>query len=189
MATTGPVVGPSSEPASDPLAATTCFAFHGEYTALEAFPYQLHRDAWGRLVLTDASGAAHVGVEPVRGFPITGPNYGLSLLDVDGRELAWIEDLDALPDPVRSVLKEELPRREFMPRLRRVVRVSGVAEPTEWDVETDRGLTRFVLKSEDDVRRLAGGRALIVDAHGIRYLIEDLNALDSLSRRVLERYL
>jgi hypothetical protein len=64
-----------------------------------------------------------------------------------------------------------------------------VSEPTEWDVETDRGLTRFILNSEDDIRRLGEGRALLVDAHGIRYLIPRLDSLDPFSRRVLERYL
>jgi hypothetical protein len=155
---------------------------------LHAVSFQLHLDVWGRLVLTDAAGESH-GVEVVRGFPISDPRRGISLLDAEGRELVWIEDIETLPAPVRALLEEELPRREFMPQLLRVVRVSGVAEPTEWDIETDRGPTRFVLTSEDDVRRLGDGRALIVDAHGIRYLIPDLNALDAHSRRILERYL
>jgi len=152
-------------------------------------PFQLHLDAWGRLVLTDAAGRQHVGVESVRGFPVSSPRHGVSLLAADGNELTWIESLDALPENTRTLLEEELPRREFMPQLQRVVRVSGVSEPTEWDVETDRGLTRFILNSEDDIRRLGEGRAILVDAHGIRYLIPRLDSLDPFSRRVLERYL
>ena len=73
--------------------------------------------------------------------------------------------------------------------VRRIVRISAPVEPSEWEVETDRGRTRFVLNSEDDVRRLSDHRALIFDAHGIRYLIPDLRALDGTSRRLLERYL
>jgi hypothetical protein len=151
--------------------------------------YGLHLDAWGRLVLTEGSGQVHVGVEVVRGFPITAPRKGISLLDANGHELVWIEDLDVVEQTLRQLIEEELPRREFLPQLRRVLSVSGVVEPTEWEVETDRGLARFILNSEDDVRRLTEGRAMVIDAHGIRYLIADIEGLDSLSRRLLERYL
>ncbi len=151
--------------------------------------YRLHLDTWGRLVLTDDEGREHAGVEVVRGFPITAPRRGISLLGTDGRELVWIEALDEVEEPTRQLLEEELPRREFLPQLRRVLRVSGVVEPTEWEVETDRGVARFILNSEDDVRRLGEGRAMVIDAHGIRYLIANVEALDPLSRRLLERYL
>jgi hypothetical protein len=151
--------------------------------------FQLHLDAWGRLVLTEGSGRQHVGVEVVRGFPISDPRRGISLLDTEGREVVWIESLDDLPAEARAVLEEELPRREFMPQVRRVLHVSGVVEPTEWEVETDRGTTRFTLNSEDDVRRLGPARAILTDANGIRYLIPDLASLDAHSRRALERYL
>ena len=152
-------------------------------------PFGLHYDAWGRLVLTDAAGREHVGVEPVRAFPISDPRHGLALCDAEGHELVWVEDLDALPPPLRRFLEDDLARREFVPVVRRIVAVSAPVEPSEWEVETDRGRTRFVLNSEDDVRRLSDHRALLVDAHGIRYLIPDTRALDATSRRLLERYL
>ncbi len=154
-----------------------------------AGPFALHYDAWGRLVLTDADGRQHVGVEPVRAFPISDPRHGLALLDAEGRELAWIDSLDDLPAPVRRVLEDDLARREFLPVIRRILKVSAPVEPSEWEVETDRGTTRFVLNSEDDVRPLGDSRALIHDARGIRYLIPDLRRLDATSRRLLERYL
>ena len=36
--------------------------------------FQLERDAFGRLVLTDIEGVRHVGVVPVRAFPLTAPD-------------------------------------------------------------------------------------------------------------------
>ena len=36
--------------------------------------YRLHRDAFGRLILTDADGTAHEDVTPVRAFPICAPD-------------------------------------------------------------------------------------------------------------------
>ena len=76
-----------------------------------------------------------------------------------------------------------------MPQIHRIVRVSLQTEPCEWEVETDRGPTKFVLKSDDDVRRLDKRRAMVIDAHGIHYLIPDTDALDRHTRRILERYL
>jgi hypothetical protein len=152
-------------------------------------PFGLHRDAWGRLVLTAPDGRQHTGVEPVRAFPLSDPRHGIALCDGNGREFVWIDDLDSLPAPLRQVLEEELAGREFVPVIVRVFSVSAPVEPSEWEVETDHGLTRFLLNSEDDVHPLDEHRALVTDAHGIRYLIPDLRQLDATSRRLLERYL
>ena len=161
---------------------------HSEHVA-ELTGWIFERDAWGRLMVTDAAGRNLRNIEVIRGFPITDSNYGISLRDADGNEIAWIERLDHLAEPGQSLLREELTGREFVPVLQRIVRINGHTEPTEWEVETDRGPTRFVLSSEEDVRRLEGRRAMLVDSRGVRYLIPDLSALDSASRRILERYL
>jgi hypothetical protein len=150
-----------------------------------AFSY----DPLGRLVFRDADGREHVDVSPVRGFPISEPDYAVSICDVDGRELLWIERLSDLPGAPREVLRTDLARREFMPILQRIVRISTNSEPCEWEVETDRGSTSFVLRTDEDVRRLEGRRAMVIDANGVSYLIPDLASLDAASRRYLERYL
>ena len=150
-----------------------------------AFSY----DKLGRLVFRDADGREHVDVTPVRGFPISEPDYAVSICDVDGLELLWIERLSDLPGAPREVLRTDLAQREFMPILQRIVRISTNAEPCEWEVETDRGRTSFVLRTDEDVRRLEGRRAMVTDANGVSYLIPDLDLLDASSRRYLERYL
>jgi hypothetical protein len=151
--------------------------------------FGLSHDTFGRLVLIDAEGRRHVGVTPHRAFPISDPHRGISICDADGHEIRWIDSFDDLSPAVRQTLQDELARRDFLPVVRRIVRVSGDIEPSEWVVETDRGETKFVLNSEDNVRRLENHGAMIVDAHGIRYLITDVRALDTPSRRILERYL
>jgi hypothetical protein len=152
-------------------------------------PFGLHHDAWGRLVLTDAEGRQHAGVELVRAFPLSDPRHAIAICDAQGRELVWLADLDALPSPLARQIEEELAKREFVPLIRRILKVSAPVEPSEWEVETDRGRTSFVLDSEDDVHELDEQRALITDTHGIRYLIPDIQQLDAHSRRLLERYL
>src|SRR5262245_44646214 len=100
--------------------------------------FQLEHDPWGRLVLTDTWGAKHVGVEPVRAFPLSDAGHGISICDVQGRELVWIDRLDELAAPVRQMLEEHLARREFVPILKRITHVSSPIMPAEWEVETDR---------------------------------------------------
>ncbi|MCC7083504.1 MAG: DUF1854 domain-containing protein [Pirellulales bacterium] len=151
--------------------------------------FRLEYDSFGRLVLMAADGARHVGVEPVRAFPMTDPQRGLSLVGPDGQELVWIDDPTRLSPQIRETLDHELAAREFAPQILRVLNVSLQVDPCEWEVETDRGTTSFVLRSEEDVRRLDARRALVIDAHGIRYLIPNIQSLDRQSRRILERYL
>ncbi|WP_253945981.1 DUF1854 domain-containing protein [Niveibacterium sp. COAC-50] len=151
--------------------------------------WQLERNAFGRLVLTDAAGERHENVVPVRAFPIAAPEDGLSLVSQDGHELAWVDRLGDLPPTVREMVETELGSREFVPEIRRLISVSTFATPSTWTVETDRGETQFILRGEEDIRRLAGSTMLIADSHGIQFLIRDPQALDRHSRRLLDRFL
>jgi len=150
---------------------------------------QLERDPFGRLVLIDAEGQRHIGVVPVRAFPLTAPEDGISLVGPDGRERVWIDRLDQLPDSARVLLGQELAPRDFAPTLQRLHKVSSFGVPSTWTVSTDRGETQFVLKAEEDIRRLEGGALLIASAHGVQFRIPDVKALDRGSRKLLERFL
>lgn len=151
-------------------------------------PFQLTRNAFGKLVFSDAEGT-HEGVVPVRAFPIAAPESGIALVDPDGHELAWIDRLADLPADIRTLLEEELKNREFLPEIKRLKHVSTFAVPSTWDVETDRGEARFVLKGEEDIRRIAHDTLLIADSHGVQYLVRDVQALDKASRKLLDRFL
>lgn len=154
-----------------------------------ARPFGLSLDAWGKLVLIDAEGERHVGVTPIRIFPTTDAEHWISIVDSKGRELALIEDPSSLAQNVREMLEVELAQREFMPEILQILYVSSIMEPCDWEVITDRGPTRFVLKSEDDVRRLGPYSGIIIDAHGVRYLVRDSRTLDLYGRRALEQYI
>ena len=152
--------------------------------------FTLERNPFGRLVLTTADGTQHVGVVPVRAFPVVAPNEGLSLVNTDGHVAAWVARMDTLPAPLRTLLDEELATREFVPQVRRLVGVSSFTTPSTWRVETDRGDTTFVLKGEEDIRRLGSrSRLMIASEEGIHFLVPDVAALDKASRKLLERFL
>jgi len=150
--------------------------------------YTLERDALGRLVFIDAAGVPHIGVYPVRAFPITEPDAGISIMDQSGKELYWFDGITAIPDGELTLIEEELAAREFMPVIEKITKVSTFATPSIWDIETDRGPTRIRLKGEEDIRRIAGNMLLIADSNGLQFLIKDSTKLDKLSKKLLDRF-
>jgi hypothetical protein len=151
--------------------------------------WHLTRLPSGRLRLETATGETHDGVVAVRAFPVSAPGDAVALVDAAGRELVWMDTLSALADGQRRLVEEALAEREFLPEIRRLTGISRTAAPSVWSVDTDRGPTRFVLRGEEDVRRLGGGRLLVTDESGIHYLVRDEAALDRHSRRLLEHFL
>ena len=149
---------------------------------------QLERDALGRLVLIDTQGVRHVGVHPVRAFPITAPVAGIGIMDQSGKELYWYPSLAAIPGSELALIEDELAAREFMPVIEKITKVSTFATPSIWDIETDRGPTRIRLKAEEDIRRIAGNTLLIADSNGLQFLIKDSTQLDKVSRKLLDRF-
>jgi hypothetical protein len=152
-------------------------------------PFELRRDSFGKLVLTGVDGIVHEGVSPVRAFPIQAPDQGISLVLHNGQEVAWIDDIADLPADVRALVAEELEGREFMPEISHVASVSSFATPCTWYVKTDRGDTEFVLKGEEDIRRIGPSSLLVADSHGIQFLIRDMFGIDKHTRRILDRFL
>ncbi|GAB1393371.1 DUF1854 domain-containing protein [Rhodocyclaceae bacterium] len=154
--------------------------------------FSLTRNAFGQLVFikVGAGETAHVGITPVRAFALTAPDAGISLMSPEGKELLWIDSLDSLPENERILIVEELAQREFMPVISRILSVSSFATPSTWQVETDRGPTMLILKSEDDIRRLKSpGGLLIADGNGLHFMIRDRRDLDAHSQRILKRFL
>jgi hypothetical protein len=151
--------------------------------------HHVRRDSFGKLVFTDEQGIAHVGVVPIQAFPIEAPSENISLVGPEGHELAFIQQLSGLDVDTRRLLLEELTQREFIPVIDKLLSVSTYSTPSTWQVRTDRGTTSFVLKGEEDIRRLKGNGLLITDSHGVTYRVLDMRALDRLSRRMLDRFL
>ena len=151
---------------------------------------QIERDAFERLMLTDAEGTPHVGIVPVRAFPIEAPLEGLSLIAADGKEALWVARMVDLQPAHRQLIEEDLAVREFVPTIERILSVSSFSTPSTWELQTDRGATQMVLKAEEDIRKLSGRTKLqITGQDGVQFRIPDSNKLDKASRKLLERFL
>ena len=152
-------------------------------------PFDLQRDAFGRWTLTLPDGTLHSGVVAVRAFPVSQPEGGAALMDKEGHELMWVPSIGQLPEPLKSELLQALKEREFLPEILQLQEVSSFVTPSIWTVKTHLGTTQFMLKGEEDIRRLTGTVLLINDAHGVQYMIRDLAAMDKQSRKLLDRFL
>lgn len=150
---------------------------------------KLSTNSFGQLVAKLNDGTEYVDVQPVRGFPLSQPDFGVSLMNEHGVEILWIERLGDCPTDVQKIIRDDLARGDFLPIISRVYSISSDHEPCEWDVQTDRGRVKFVLKNDEDVRRVDANRAIITDAHRVEYLVVDKKSMDPVSKRYIERYL
>lgn len=152
-------------------------------------PFDLQRDAFGRWVLQMPDGTRHCPVTALRAYPVSAPDSGVALMDADGHEIVWIDELADLDVALRAQVQQALSEREFLPEILQLTGVSSFATPSTWSVLTDRGVTQFLLKGEEDIRRLTGTVLLINDANGVQFMIRDLAAMDKHSRKLLDRFL
>ena len=150
--------------------------------------FQLSRDEWSHLKLTDSSGLDYLDVAVIPLFPISASKQWVSIVSSDGEEIACIDSMQGLSESNIALLQEELSLREFVPIIQKVIRVSGITEPCEWFVETNHGPTSFVLKTEEDVRRISAKAVNITDDNCIRFRVEDMKQLDKRSRAFVEWY-
>jgi len=151
--------------------------------------FKLARNSAGQLQFISGDGVIAEDVNPVRAFPISAPDQGLSIISKDGHELAWIPDLAAIPAEMKALINSVLAQREFMPAILRITQVSSFATPSIWDVETDKGNTQLTLKAEDQIWRLKNNRLLITDKNGVNFTINNIEQLDKHSRKLLDRFL
>jgi hypothetical protein len=150
---------------------------------------KLHHDASGLWVFTSDQGQTHCGVSVVRAFPIQTPDLGIAILDADGHELAWVEDLNRVSEPTQTLIRQALQAREFMPEILKIRSVSGYVTPCTWNIQTDRGDTELLLKGDENIRRVSSNTLLITDSFGIHYLIRDVMQLNRDSRKLLDRFM
>ena len=151
--------------------------------------FQFDQGSSGRWIYVSAEGRQHDHVLAVRSFPVAAPEEGIAIVDVDGKELLWISHLNLLTEALRANILKAMTQREFMPQILKLYGVSGFVAPSTWDIETDRGRTKLLLKGEEDIRRLSGTVLLVTDGHGVQFLIRDLAQMDRHSRKLLDRFL
>jgi len=129
-------------------------------------------------------------VDLYQAFPFSLEYQYISVRDDKGDEIGIIKDLKEFPPQSQEAIRKELSWRYYAPQITRILDLKDEFGHLYWDVETNYGFRKFVTRARDEgIYPIAGGRLLIVDMAGNRYVIEDSRRLDAKSLRFLEPYI
>lgn len=120
--------------------------------------------------------------------PISGKGREVAILDDKKKEIVTLKSLDCLDPEARKIAAEELDQRYLVARIKRVISTQTSFGSRYWDVETDRGRRRFVMKDpHKNVVWITKDRLVIRDVLGNRYEIHSIAELDPSSRHEMEK--
>ncbi|MFH1074294.1 MAG: DUF1854 domain-containing protein [Candidatus Firestonebacteria bacterium] len=126
-------------------------------------------------------------------FPFTDTENYISAVIRKGseyKEIGIIEHLQNLPGKLRSLVKEDLKFRYFLPEIRDIIAITTQYWYHEFDVITDRGEKKFYLRNlREGVRFKTDSSIVITDMEKNRYKIPDYNLLPAKARAELDRIL
>ena len=164
-----------------------------EVDFLDPKKVRVERMALGGLSL-ELDGEIHDHLRVYRSFPLSRPNEYIAIRvgdsELEQREIGQIRDLNALSPGDRELIAEELQKRYFIHTVEKIISIREDMGYFYWVVETDKGTQEFPVPIRTKYVFPIGQRGrLISDVDGNRYGIPDLEALDSHSRSVFQRYI
>ena len=131
-----------------------------------------------------------IAIEPAefhRTFPFSAPDELISIRDSEGFEHGLLANLAGLPIETAELIRQELRRRYFAPRITAIDKLKEKFGRSHWTVQTDAGSTSFEVQNEHaNLRDLPNGMLLLIDIHGNRYLLPPRAELEGRVRRQLE---
>lgn len=132
------------------------------------------------------AGEVYMGLEPRRLFPRSGLTQYITLVDEEQKEKAILRNLEQLDAESRRAVEGCLEEYYMIPKITRVISIVEKFGVLTWNCETDHGTRSFRIRNRhSDIKMLYDGRVLIRDSNDNRYEIENVDALDKHSRRLL----
>ncbi len=129
-------------------------------------------------------------VKLCRQFPFDLPWEYISVLDEHDVELGILRNIAYFDADTEQILREELERRYYAPKLTSIRSVKEKYGFSYWKATTDEGEISFVLQdTHRSILRVNDERIFFSDVDGNRFEIPALSGLDEKSRRRLELYL
>jgi hypothetical protein len=136
--------------------------------------FELRRDPFGKLVLTTPRARNSSACRRCAPSRCRRRRRGISLVRDGGKEVGLDRRLEDLPPAIRALVPRNWKGANSCPRSCRSTACPASPRPAPGRWQTDRGDTEFVLKGEEDIRRLGAYTLLIADSHGIHFLIRDM---------------
>ena len=137
----------------------------------------------GQLQVVRGNTATAVRVQPC--FPLSDPTRFFSLLDHDGNEVCMIEDPDGLDGEGQAALSSAIADAAFTIKVRAIEEIRNDIDLRIWKVVTDSGPRTFETRLGSWPRKLEDGGVLIQDIAEDLYHIENVDAMDGKSRKLL----
>ena len=137
----------------------------------------------GQLQVVRDGNTTAVRVQPC--FPLSDPKRFFSLLDHDGNEVCMIEDPASLNAERQAALSSAIADAAFTIKVKAIEEIRNDIDLRIWKVLTNSGCRTFETRLGSWPRKLADGGVLIQDIAEDLYHIEDADAMDEKSRKLL----
>lgn len=125
-----------------------------------------------------------------RAFPFSLDSRYISVLDTEQNEIGLIEDIEIFGEKERELIKSELERVYFTPKIKTIKSVKDRVGFTYFDVVCDVGEREIPVKDVyKSLLRIGEDKIVLMDADGNRYYIEEISKLDKNSKKKLELYI
>ena len=125
-----------------------------------------------------------------RAFPFDMPFEFIAVLDGNEREIGMIASLSLFDSDTEALLREELDRIYYTPKIRRIASMKERYGFSYWQVDTDEGEVSFTVQDTfRNLLRIGEDRVAIFDVDGNRFEIESIASLDRKSYKKIELYL
>ncbi len=152
---------------------------------LDPHRVRFSRSERGSLILT-LDGEEHTDIKIRRAFPLEEFDHYIGVFAAEDQELGLIEDPQQLDDQSRQALRDELDKIYFQPQVLAFNSLDEEFGVLRGEIETTSGPRQLEIRSyRTNVRMLSGGRAVIEDVDGNRYLIANWRALPQKTREIL----
>ena len=123
-------------------------------------------------------------------FPFEEKEAYICVQNEEKEELGMVLALSDLPEEKAALLRRELKRKYFAPKILKIKKLSERFGMTFWDCETDKGPLSFTVKdTHRSFIRADEDRIFVVDHDGCRYEIESVSGMDKKSHSKIELYL
>ena len=111
----------------------------------------------------------------------------ISILNEKDDELCLIKNITNLDEESRRIIINELGKRYFIPRIKKILSLKVEFGMSYWEVETDKGIREFIMRLiSANYIFITQNNLLLIDAYGNRFHIPDCSKLDKTTQTLLE---
>ncbi len=155
---------------------------------------RIHLGTHNALHVTVLDDRIYGGISASRILPVEYPSKFISLRysDPDGREheIGIIRDLAEQPPKARKLLEDALERRYFVREITDIRSIVLKHGYLHFDVETDRGPTRFMMRwTQSQAQDYGRAGKIIIDSDDNRFLVRNVESLPRRQQLLLRRHI